>query len=97
MNNMEYDGLPAPCVEESTISSLLDRLTYSYDVQGTSTFCHAFLDGRFYLATGHSACVAPENYDNEIGHGLARDKAYKAATDKLWELEGYVLYKKLAV
>jgi hypothetical protein len=58
----------------------------------TATFAHAFLDGAFFLASGMSACIDPSNFDAAIGERIAREKAQGAARDKLWELEGYVLY-----
>lgn len=36
---------------------------------------------------GTAACVTPEDYNHEIGVGIAR----KRAIDKVWELEGYLL------
>jgi hypothetical protein len=60
----------------------------------TATFAHAFLDGAFFLASGMSACIDPSNFDAAIGERIAREKAQGAARDKLWELEGYVLYSQ---
>lgn len=90
-------GLTAPRVTPDVINALADRVTYRYDVQGTSTFCHAFLDDKFYLATGHSACVSPENFNADIGRKIAAENVAKPMRDKLWELEGYALYKNLAI
>lgn len=59
----------------------------------TSTFVHGFLDGKFFLASGHSGCVDPANYREELGLKYARQRAETACRDKLWELEGYGLYK----
>lgn len=42
---------------------------------------------------GSSACVDPNNYNEEIGKQYAR----KRAIDKVWELEGYSLQKTLGV
>lgn len=60
----------------------------------TATFAHAFLDGAFFLASGMSACIDPANFDAAIGERIAREKAEAAARDKLWELEGYALYRQ---
>jgi len=79
------------------INDLAGRVTYRYDVQETSTFCHAFLDEKFYLATGHSACVSAENFNADIGRKIAAENVAKPMRDKLWELEGYALYKQLSV
>ena len=88
-------GLTAPRVTPADIQALVDRISHVYDTHGTSTFCHAFLDGEFLLATGHSACVSKENFDHAIGRKIALDNAMKLARDQLWLLEGYALRKSL--
>jgi hypothetical protein len=88
----------APRVTPEQIGALMDRVFYSVDLRpsgSTSTLVHAFLDGKFYLASGHSACVSPENFNAEQGVKSAKDKARRGAEDKLWELEGYALFKRL--
>lgn len=45
-----------------------------------------------FTIVGESACVDPANYDNAIGEKLAKDRI----REKLWELEGYTLQKKLS-
>ena len=89
-------GLTAPRVTPEQIEALVDRVRYRYAVQGTSTFCHVFLDDKFYLVTGHSACVSPENFDEGIGRTVAFNNAAAAMRNKLWELEGYALYKEMS-
>jgi hypothetical protein len=89
-------GLTAPRVSPDRIAELMARVQFSFHVQGTSTFCYAFLDGEFYLAAGHSACVSKENFDAELGQKIAKANVMKPATDKLWELEGYTLRQHLA-
>ncbi len=66
----------------------------SRDGDSTSTFAHAYLDG-FYLATGHSVCVSPANFNAEEGSKHALNACLPKAEDKLWELEGYALRKEL--
>ena len=92
---IQAKGLNAPRVTPERIAELMARVTFTGEVAPgtTSTFVHAFLDGVFFLATGHSACVSPENFDQEVGMKIARANAERAARDKLWELEGYALYK----
>lgn len=89
-------GLTAPRVTAEQINALMDTVTWRYEQpEGTtSTFAHAFL-GRFYLATGHSACVSPENFNADLGMKYAREQAEGKARDKLWELEGYALAQSL--
>lgn len=92
---IQAKGLNAPRVHPETIERLKARIEFKQVVpEGTpSTLIHAFLDGRFFLSLGHSACVSPENFDPAIGHSIAMTKARQAAEDKLWELEGYRLYQ----
>lgn len=88
-------GLTAPRVTLDQIKAMMKRVQYKFNqTEGTtSTFAHAFLDGEFFLATGHSACVSKENFDAELGREYAQSNAEKHAQDKLWELEGYNLYR----
>lgn len=44
-----------------------------------------------FTVVGESACVDPNNYDEEIGYKLA----LKRIKDKIWELEGYKLQNEL--
>lgn len=91
-------GLNAPRVPAERIEAMLcSRVTF-HTVVGphpTSVFVHAYLDDEFYLGTGHSKPISPENFDINIGHRVAKENAQKVARDKLWELEGYRLYCSL--
>lgn len=82
-------------VTPEQITALMARVVFKSNVEGTSTFVHAYLDGSFYLATGHSACVDPANFNEKTGYDIARKNASLKAHDKLWELEGYALWKQL--
>jgi hypothetical protein len=86
----------APRVTKDAIDALMATATVCFEwPEGTtSTFAHVYI-GTFYLASGHSACISVENYDQEIGERIARGNAIKKATDQLWQLEGYALYKLL--
>ena len=94
---IQAKGLTAARITPDDINALMARVTYYVDVpeDTTSTFAHAYLDGTFFLASGHSACVCPENFNAEIGEKIALGKAADVARDKLWELEGYRLYTQL--
>lgn len=83
----------APRVTLDRINQLMERVVYTFEQPAgtTSTLAHAFLDGTFLLATGHSACVSRENFNAESGQKWAQQKAAALARDKLWELEGYAL------
>lgn len=55
------------------------------------TFCVLVLKNGFTV-TGESACASPENFNEELGRKIARQKAM----EKIWPLEGYLLRQKLA-
>lgn len=44
-----------------------------------------------FIITESSACVDPANYDYEMGKNICLSRI----REKLWELEGYALQKKL--
>jgi len=52
----------------------------------TVTLCQLTLDNG-YSVRGESACVKPENYNQEIGERIAFDNAF----NKLWPLFGFLL------
>ena len=82
-------------VTQAEVDLVMARVQYVEVVMPgntTSTFVHAFLDGKFFLATGFSACVSKENFNADIGERLAKGNAAKNAENKLWELEGYRLF-----
>ena len=93
--SIQAKGLTAPRVTPDHIKALHGRVSYVFDNVGTSTFCHAFLDTSFYLATGHSACVSPENFDQAVGEDIAHRNAESQVNQKLWQFEGYRLYAQL--
>lgn len=95
---IQDQNIEAPRVTHDHIQAMLKRVTYVTVQQPsdtTSTFVHAYLDGKFFLASGFSACVDPARFNPLIGIDIAQEKAVKAVEDKLWELEGYALYKNL--
>lgn len=56
---------------------------------GTVTVAHIKLDNGFSVR-GESACVNPENYNQEIGERIAYDDAFR----KLWPLFGFLLAER---
>jgi hypothetical protein len=84
-------------VTPNQIQALRSRVTIQFsNPEGTtSTFAHAFLDGTFYLATGHSACVDPANFDAEKGKRYAAENLEPKILGQLWQFEGYSLYQRL--
>lgn len=96
---IQAKGLNAPRVTKARIDDLMGRIVYTFDVRpngSTTTLAHAFLDGKFYLATGVSACVSVENFDAELGKDIATRNAQAAAEDELWKLEDYLLRERLS-
>jgi hypothetical protein len=45
-----------------------------------------------FTVVGESACVDPENYVEQIGEEIAKERV----KNKIWELEGYALQKVLS-
>lgn len=104
MNDQEVEaevqakGLTAaPRVTPDQIDALMARVSYTGGriELTTSTIVHAFLDGTYLLASGHSACVSAENFNAELGFKMAQEDAEARARDALWHLEGYALRKSL--
>jgi len=90
-------GKTGPRITREHIMAMLEQVEFRVStVEGkTTTFVHAYLEGKFFLGTGFSACVDPANYVAEIGERIAREDAVNKAITKLWELEGYRLYQGL--
>ena len=60
-------------------------------MQGTLTHCAITVKSGFVF-TGESACVDPNNFDQELGKKFA----YEQALDKMWMPYGFWLHKVLA-
>ena len=89
----------APRITLNHVKAMMERVTFQYTCpEGTTTtLAHAFLDGKFYLVTGFAACIDPANYDKEQGTKYAIEDTYDKALDKLYELEGYRLYRETQI
>lgn len=89
---IEEKGLTAPRVTKEKIKGLIQDARY-YVLSGTMiTICVLTLENG-YTVTGESACVSPENFNDEVG----RQVAFENAFDKIWPLEDYLLKTKLWV
>ncbi len=95
---IQAKGLTAARVTKDHIEAMMARVVYLGGRVGmsTSTVVHAFIDGNFLLASGHSACVSAENFDADLGFRMAKDEAEAKARDQLWLLEGWALRSRLA-
>lgn len=79
---------PAPRVTKDYILSRIADIKF-HKLGPTLTHCTIHIDNGFSV-TGESACVNPENYDQEIGEKIAQDNAF----NKLWGLFGFLLAEK---
>ena len=81
----KLEASPAPRVTKEHIESRIKE-TKCAKFSGTVTLCQITLDNG-YSVRGESACVNPENYNQEIGEKIAYDNAFS----KLWPLFGFLL------
>lgn len=82
--------LTAPRVTPDRIESLIVGEDYHVFPGTTLTVCVLTLENGFTV-TGESACASPDNFDEGIGRGIARNNA----REKVWQLEGYLLRQRL--
>jgi len=84
-------GLNAPRLSPTMISETIIAEQY-YVFPGTvMTVCCLTLRNGFNVV-GTSAPASPENFNEEIGRKIAKDKAQ----EQIWALEGYLLKSKLS-
>jgi hypothetical protein len=87
-------------LEELLAASPAERVTPEYmksriastdftRIGATVTHCRIVLDNG-YSVSGESACVNPENYNQQIGEKIAYDNAFR----QLWPLFGFLLAEK---
>lgn len=83
--------LAASPAERMTPEYMKSRITQvkMHKLGPTLTHCTIHLDNG-YQVTGESACVNPENYNQEIGEKIAYDNAFR----QLWPLFGFLLAEK---
>ena len=86
----------APRVTKDQIDALVDRVVVHTTTCMTPVphvLAIAWLDDKFYLGTAISKSVNPENFDEEIGIQYSTKDVLEIAENKLWELEGYRLFR----
>ena len=83
-------GLTAPRITPDHIEMTIVGEEYHLFPHTQLTVCMLVLRNGFTVI-GESACAHPENFDAELGRKIAR----KAAAQKIWALEGYLLKHKL--
>lgn len=88
---LQSKGLNAPRLSPTIINEQIVSEDYHRFPGTTLTVCCLTLRNG-YNVIGESASASPENYDEEMGRRIAKDKA----REKIWALEGYLLRSKLA-
>lgn len=86
---MAAKNLTAPHVTKEQIDALLaaaDKDVFYWVPEGTTTTV-CVIKMRHFTLVGHSSCVDPKNFDQELSEKIAYDRA----VDQLWKLEGYRL------
>ena len=87
---IQAKGLNAPRLTPEHIDSMIVAEDYYVFTGTTFTVCVLVLKNGA-IVSGESACVSPENFNEEIGKKIAREKA----REKIWQLEGYLLKQRL--
>ena len=67
-------GLDAPRLTRAHIKAAIDKEQFHIFEGSQLTVCCLTLHNGFTV-TGESACVSPENFDQEIGEKVARENA----------------------
>lgn len=101
MDDFKENGAKFSTVEATDISTLMRKVVYStHRVPNTTTIVATATlklgEHNFTLVHQHTACTDPRNFNEEKGINYAILKASKAAREKLWELEGYLMFKQLS-
>lgn len=87
-------SLDAPHINYAHILELLKEVhVETWIVPDTTTTMAVAIYKDFVLAVGKAACVDPANFNEELGADAAIKRVMLAAEDKLWELEGWRLYR----
>ena len=75
------------------IQTLIASLEFKFERVGetTVTGCWAFLPNGFQVGYGESIAFLSEEFNKEDGERYAKERCVANASNKLWELEGYLL------
>lgn len=82
---------PAERVTADYMQNRISKVFFSR-LNETVTLCTITIDNG-YSVRGESACVNPENYNQEIGEKIAYDNAFRS----LWPLFGFLLAETTAI
>ena len=86
-------------VDNEQIESLMGRITVTTEFSELPTphvTAKAWVDKSFLLETAVSKSVDPTLFDRELGEKYSTEEVLTKSRDKLWMLEGWRLYMKLA-
>lgn len=86
-------------VDNEHIESLMGRITVTTEFSELPTphvTAKAWVDKSFLLETAVSKSVDPALFDRELGEKYSTEEVLTKSRDKLWMLEGWRLYMKLA-
>lgn len=87
----EKEEIEIPTITEEYIAEIMENSEFeTHTVFDKCTIVSCRLPNGFVI-TESSACVSPENYDEELGAEICFDKI----ADKIWELEAYRLQQHL--
>lgn len=88
---LQEKGLNKPRLSPTQISEqIVSEQFYIFPNTVMTVCCLNLRNG--YNVIGTSAPVSVENFDEEVGRNIARDKA----REQIWALEGYLLKSKLS-
>lgn len=87
---LQSRGLDAPRLSPERIDSVIVSEEFHIFHGKHMVCCLTLLNG--FTVTGESAVVSPENFREDIGIRLSRQKA----REKVWGLEAYLLQQKVA-
>lgn len=96
-NDFEDNGAVFPKVSFEKIDRMMGYVRYETSIipGTTTTLIVGILDngvGTFTLGTAIMACVDKRNFNAELGAKYGIEKCEKICREKLWELEGYLLF-----
>lgn len=87
---LQEKGLNKPRLSPTLIAEqIVAEQFYIFPGTVMTVCCLTLQNG--YNVIGTSAPVSPENFDEEVGRNISRDKA----REQIWALEGYLLKSKL--
>lgn len=88
-SELQRKGKNAPRLSPTHIDAVVKHAEYHVFSNKTTVCCLTLGNG--FTVVGSSACVSPENFDQNIGMKVA----FRNAREHIWGLEGYLLQQQL--